>query len=50
MQKWLDDNAILMYSTHDKGKLVVAESFIKTLKSKIYKNWQLMIVNLILVI
>ena len=29
MQKWLDDNVILMYSTHNDGKLVVAEKFIK---------------------
>ena len=26
-----------MYSTHNKGKSVVAERFIKTLKNKIYK-------------
>ena len=26
-----------MYSTHNEGKSVVAERFIKTLKSKIYK-------------
>ena len=26
-----------MYSTHSKGKYVVAERFIKTLKNKIYK-------------
>ena len=26
-----------MYSTYDKGKSVIAERFIKTLKSKIYK-------------
>ena len=26
-----------MYSTHNKGKLVVAERFIRTLKTKIYK-------------
>ena len=26
-----------MYSTHNEGKLVVAERFIRTLKSKIYK-------------
>ena len=33
MQKWLDDNDILMYSTHKEGKSVVVERFIKTLKS-----------------
>ena len=51
MLKWLDDNDILMYSIHNKGKLVVAERFIITLNSKIYlKKIQLMIVNLVLVI
>ena len=35
--KWLRDNNIVMYSTHNEGKSVVAERFIKTLKSKIYK-------------
>ena len=38
MQKWLDDNDILMYSTHNEGKSVVLERFIKTLKGKIYKK------------
>ena len=38
MQKWLDDNDILMYSTYNEGKSVIAERFIKTLKSKIYKK------------
>ena len=37
MQKWLDDN-ILMHSTHNKGKSVVAEKFIKTLQGNIYKK------------
>ena len=27
----------VMYSTHNEGKSVVAERFIRTLKSKIYK-------------
>ena len=36
-KKWLRDNDIVMYSTHDEGKSVVAERFIRTLKSKIYK-------------
>ena len=36
-KKWLRDNDIVMYSTHNEGKSVVAERFIKTLKSKIYK-------------
>ena len=38
MQEWLDNNDILMYSTHKEGKSVIAERFIKTLKSKIYKK------------
>ena len=38
MQKWLDDNNILMYSTHNEGKSVVAERFIRILKSKTYKK------------
>ena len=36
-KKWLQDNDIVMYSTHNEGKSVVAEIFIRTLKSKIYK-------------
>ena len=36
-----------MHSTHNEGKWVVAESFIKTLKAKIYKKWQLMIPYLV---
>ena len=38
MQKQLHENDILMYSTHNKGKSVVAERFIKTLKGKIYQK------------
>ena len=48
MQKWLDNNYILMSSTH---KSVIAEKFIRKLKAKIYfKKWQLIKVNLILLI
>ena len=36
-KKWLPDNDLVMYSTHNEGKSVVAESIIRTLKSKIYK-------------
>ena len=36
MRKWLDD--ILTYSTHNKGKEVVDERFIKPLESKIYNK------------
>ena len=34
-KKWLKDNAISIYSTHNEGKSVVAERFIRTLKNKI---------------
>ena len=37
MKSWLEKSAIEMYSTHNKGKSVVAEKFIRTLKKKIYK-------------
>ena len=35
---WLKNNDIEMYSTHNEGKYGVAERFISTLKSKIYKH------------
>ena len=38
MQECLDNNDILIYSTHNKGKSVIAEKFIKTIKAKIYKK------------
>ena len=38
MQKWLDDNDIPIYSTHNEGKSVAAERFINTLKGRIYKK------------
>ena len=38
MQEWLKDNGILMYATHNEGKSVIAERFIKALKAKIYKK------------
>ena len=38
MQNWLDDNDILTYSAHNKGKSVVATRFIRTYKGKIYKR------------
>ena len=37
-KKWLQDNDIVMYSTLSEGKSAVAERFIRTLKSKIYKH------------
>ena len=36
-KKWLKDNDIEMYLIHNEGKYVVAERFIRTLKTKIYK-------------
>ena len=36
-KKWLKDIDIVMYSTHNEGKSVVTERFIRTLKNKIYK-------------
>ena len=44
-KKWLEDNDIVMYSTHNEGKSVVAERFIRTLKNKIYKHMTLMSKN-----
>ena len=37
-KKWLKDNDVIMYSTHNQGKSVVAERLIRTLKNKIYKH------------
>ena len=37
MKSWLEKNNIEMYSTHNDRKSVVAERFIRTLKTKIYK-------------
>ena len=37
-KNWLKDNDIEIYSTHNEGKSVVAERFIRTLKNKIYKH------------
>ena len=36
-KKWLKDNDIEIYSINNEGKSVVAERFIRTLKTKIYK-------------
>ena len=36
-KKWLKDNSIEIYSTHNEGKSVVAERFIRTIKNKFYK-------------
>ena len=37
-EKWLYDNDIIMYSTYNEGKSVVAERFIRTLKNKLSKH------------
>ena len=37
MKLFLQNNDIEMYSTHNEGKSVVAERFIRILKNKIYK-------------
>ena len=34
---WLEKREIEMYSTHNEGKSVVAEKFIRTLKNEIHK-------------
>ena len=38
MQEWPGNNDIIMYSTHNESKSVIAESFIKTRKAKIHKK------------
>ena len=37
-KNWLKGNSIEIYSTHNEGKPVVAEKFIRTLKTKNYKH------------
>ena len=37
-KKWLSNIDIIMYSTYNEGKSVVAERFIRTLKNKLYKH------------
>ena len=37
MKSWLEKNDVEMYSTHNEGKSVVAERFIRIIKNKIYK-------------
>ena len=37
MKSWLEKNDIETYSTHNEGKSVVGERFIRTFKNKIYK-------------
>ena len=38
MKSWLEKNDIETYSVNNKGKSVIAERFIGTLKNKIYKH------------
>ena len=44
-KSWLEKNDIEMYSTHNEGKSVVAERFIRTIKNKIYKHMTLISKN-----
>ena len=37
-KKWLSDNNIIMYSTYNESKSVVAERFIEILENKLYKH------------
>ena len=37
MKSWLEDHDIETYSTHNEGKSVVAERFIRTLRNKVQK-------------
>ena len=37
MKSWLEKNGTEMYSTHNGENSVIAETFIRTLKNKIYK-------------
>ena len=37
MKSWLQDNDIEMHSTHNEGKSVAVERFIRTSKNKVYK-------------
>ena len=36
VKSWLEENDIEMYSTHNEGKSVIAERFIRTLKNEGY--------------
>ena len=49
IKKWLDNNDVFMYKTHNEGKSVAAESFIRTLKGKIHKKLTASDKNLLLV-
>ena len=45
MKSWIEKNDIESYWTHNEGKSVVAERFIRTLKNKIYKYMNLVSKN-----
>ena len=45
MKSWLEINDIEMYLTHNEGRSVIAERFIRTLKNKIYKYMTLVSKN-----
>ena len=49
-KKSLKGNNIEMYSTHNEGKSVVAERFIRPLKNKIYKHMTAISKNFILML
>ena len=38
IQKWLEDDEILMYLIHNEGKLIIAKRFVRILKGKIWKK------------
>ena len=37
MKSWIEKNNIKMYSMYYEGKCIIAETFIKTLKNKMYE-------------
>ena len=45
IKSWLQDNHVEMYLTHNEGKSVVAERFVRTLKNRIYKHVTLILKN-----
>ena len=48
MKSWLEKNDIEMYSTHNEGKSVVAERFIRTFKNRIDKYMTLTSKNVLI--
>ena len=37
IKSWFQNNDLIIYSTHNEGKSIFAESCVRTLKNKIYK-------------